>query len=123
MKNKEGIEDYIIYVPKHFEEAEKTSPKVAKFIADYKAFHKRDFPYDQAPLCSSSCYDHVHMLVAAMQKAGSVDDVGKVRAALLSSTYSGIWTIKFDPKGEQIFDFDIAHMKKGGTIQINRVEP
>jgi branched-chain amino acid transport system substrate-binding protein len=63
------------------------------------------------------------MLVAAMQKAGSVDDVGKVRAALLSSTYSGIWTIKFDPKGEQIFDFDIAHMKKGGTIQINRVEP
>lgn len=123
MKNKDGIEDYIIYVPKHFEEAEKTSPKVAKFIADYKAFHKRDFPYDQAPLCSSSCYDHVHMLVAAMQKAGSVDDVGKVRAALLSITYSGIWTIKFDPKGEQIFDFDIAHMKKGGTIKINRVEP
>jgi branched-chain amino acid transport system substrate-binding protein len=123
MKNKDGIEDYIIYVPKHFEEAEKTSPKVAKFIADYKAFHKRDFPYDQAPLCSSSCYDHVHMLVAAMQKAGSVDDVGKVRAALISNTYSGIWTIKFDPKGEQIFDFDIAHLKKGGTMQINRIEP
>ena len=28
MKNKDGIEDYIVYVPKYFEEAEKTSPKV-----------------------------------------------------------------------------------------------
>ena len=97
MKNKDGIEDYIVYVPKHFEEAEKTSPKVKKFVEAYKAFYKRDFPYDQAPLCSSSCYDHVYMLVAAMQKAGTVEDVGKIRAALLSFTYSGMWTIKFDP--------------------------
>jgi branched-chain amino acid transport system substrate-binding protein len=63
------------------------------------------------------------MLVAAMQKAGTVEDVGKIRAALLSSTYSGIWTIKYDQNGEQIFDFDIAHMKKGGEIKITRVEP
>jgi branched-chain amino acid transport system substrate-binding protein len=123
MKNKDGIEDYIVYVPKHFEEAEKTSPRVKKFVEDYKAFYKRDFPYDQAPLCSSSCYDHVHMIVAAMQKAGTVEDVGKIRAALLSFTHSGVWTIKFDQRGEQIFDFDIAHLKKGGAIQITRVEP
>ena len=69
----DGIEDYIVYVPKYFEEAEKASPKVKQFIEAYKAFHKREFPYDQAPLCSSSCYDHVYMLVAAMQKAGTVD--------------------------------------------------
>ena len=80
MKNKDGIEDYIVYVPKYFEEAEKTEPKVKKFIDAYKAFYKRDFPYDQAPLCSSSCYDHVYMLVAAMQKAGTVEDVGKIRS-------------------------------------------
>jgi branched-chain amino acid transport system substrate-binding protein len=122
-KNKDGIEDYIVYVPKYFEEAEKTSPKVKQFVDAYKAFYKRDFPYDQAPLCSSSCYDHIYMLVAAMQKAGTVDDVVKVREALLSSTYSGLWTIKFDPSGEQIFDFDIAHMRKGGEIQITRVAP
>ena len=77
MKNKDGIEDYIVYVPKYFEEAEKTSPKVKQFVEAYKAFYKRDFPYDQAPLCSSSCYDHVYMLVAAMQKAGTVEDVGQ----------------------------------------------
>jgi len=123
MKSKDGIEDYIVYVPKYFEEAEKTSPRVKQFVEAYKAFYKRDFPYDQAPLCSSSCYDHVYMLVAAMQKAGTVDDVAKVRAALLSSTHSGMWTIKYDPRGEQIFDFDIAHLKKGGVIQITRVEP
>jgi branched-chain amino acid transport system substrate-binding protein len=123
MKSKDGIEDYIVYVPKYFEEAEKTSPKVKQFVEAYKAFYKRDFPYDQAPLCSSSCYDHVYMLVAAMQKAGTVDDVAKVRAALLSSTHSGMWTIKYDTRGEQVFDFDIAHLKKGGVIQITRVEP
>ena len=47
----------------------------------------------------------------------------KVRAALLSITYSGMWTIKFDPKGEQIFDFDIAHMKKGGAIRSIALSP
>ena len=123
MKNKDGIEDYIVYVPKYFEEAEKTEPKIKQFIDTYKAFYKRDFPYDQAPLCSSSCYDHVYMLVAAMQKAGTVDDVGKIRAALLSSTYNGLWTIKFDQRGEQIFNFDIVHLRKGGGIEITHVQP
>jgi len=123
MKNKDGIEDYIVYVPKYFEDAEKASPKIKQFIETYKAFYKREFPYDQAPLCSSSCYDHVHMLVAAMQKSGTVEDVGKIRAALLSSTYNGLWTIKFDEHGEQIFNFDIVHLKKGGAIQITRIEP
>jgi branched-chain amino acid transport system substrate-binding protein len=123
MKNKDGIEDYIVYVPKYFEEAEKTSPKVKHFVEAYRAFYKREFPYDQAPLCSSSCYDHVYMLVEAMQKAGTVEDVGKIRAALLSLTYSGMWTIKLDQHGEQIFNFDIVHLKKGGGIEITRIEP
>jgi branched-chain amino acid transport system substrate-binding protein len=123
LKNKDGVEDYIVYVPKYFEDAEKASPKVKQFVDAYKSFYKRDFPYDQAPLCSSSCYDHVYMLVEAMQKAGTVDDVTKVRQALLSSTYTGLWTIKFAPNAEQIFDFDIVHMKKGGSIQVSHVVP
>src|SRR5436305_1965397 len=57
LTNKDALDEYVVYVPKYFEEAEKKDPKVQKFIASYKAFYKRDFPYDQAPLCSSSCYD------------------------------------------------------------------
>ena len=49
------------------------------------------------------------MLVEAMKKAGTVEDVAKIRAALLSMTYQGLWNIKFDATGEQVFDFDIAH--------------
>ncbi len=123
LKNKDLIEDYIAYLPKYFEEAEKTDPKVKAFVAAYKAFYKRDFPYDQAPLCSSSCYDHVYMLVEAMKKAGTVDDVAKVKAALMSINYSGLWNIRYDKTGEAVFGFDVLHMKKGGAITATQVQP
>jgi branched-chain amino acid transport system substrate-binding protein len=123
LKNKDLIDDYIAYLPKYFEEAEKTEPKTKAFVADYKAFYKRDFPYDQAPLCSSSCYDHVYMLVEAMKKAGTVDDVTKVKAALMSINYSGVWNIRYDKTGEAVFGFDMAHMKKGGAISLTHIEP
>ena len=123
LKYKDEIEDYIVYVPKDFEEAEKTQPKVKHFIDAYKAYYKRDFPYDQAPLCSSSCYDHVYMLVKAMQEAGTVDDVEKIRKTLLSMKYDGMWKISFDQHNEQVFDFDIVHLKKGGVKEITHVEP
>ena len=123
LKYKDEIEDYIVYVPKDFAEAEKNDPKVRRFIEAYKTFYKRDFPYDQAPLCSSSCYDHVYMLVKAMQSAGSVDDIEKIRKALLSMTYEGMWKISFDDHSEQVFDFDIVHLKKGGAKEVIRVEP
>jgi branched-chain amino acid transport system substrate-binding protein len=122
LKNKDEIDDYFVYVPKYFEQAEKTDPKVAKFIADYKAFYKRDFPYDQAPLCSSSCYDHLFMLIEAMKKAGSVDDVAKIRKELLSMTYDGLWKVRFDEKGEEIFNFDVVRMKRGGQISVTSVD-
>lgn len=124
LKNKDLIDDYIAYLPKYFEDAEKKEPKVRQFVQDYKAFYKtNEFPYDQAPLCSSSCYDHVYMLVQAMQKAGSVDDVAKVKQALLSMSYRGLWNIRFDSTGEAVFDFDVLHMKKGGAITATRVNP
>ena len=110
LKNKDEIDDYFVYVPKYFEQAEKTDPKVAKFVADYKAFYKRDFPYDQGPMCSSSCYDHVFMLVEAMKKAGSVDDVAKIRKELLAMSYDGLWKIKYDEHGEEIINFDVVRL-------------
>jgi branched-chain amino acid transport system substrate-binding protein len=122
-KNKDLLDDYIVYQPKYFEEAEKTEPKVKAFVAAYKAYYKREFPYDQAPLCSSSCYDHVYMLVEAMKRAGTVDDVAKVKQALMSFTYHGVWNIRYDKTGEEVFDFDIAHMKKGGAVTVTHVEP
>ena len=123
LKNKDYIDDYIAYIPKYFEEAEKTEPKVAKFVAAYKAFYKKDFPYDQAPLCSSSCYDHVYMLVDAMKRAGTVDDVAKVKAALEGFTYDGLWKIRYDKTGEEIFNFDIVDVQKGGKISVTHEQP
>jgi branched-chain amino acid transport system substrate-binding protein len=123
LKNKDAIADYIAYVPKYFEEAEKTEPKTKAFIESYKKIHKRDFPYDQAPLCSSSCYDHVYMLVEAMQKAGTVSDVAKIRKALSELTYDGLWKIKYDKTGEAVFGFDVVHVRKGGTIDVVKFDP
>jgi len=123
LKNKDGIDEYMVYVPKYFEEAEKTEPKVAKFIKAYKDFYKRDFPYDQAPLCSSSCYDHVYMLVEAMKKADTVDDPAAVKKALMSMTYDGMWKIRFDEKGEAVFNFDVVRLKKGGALEVQHIHP
>ncbi|GAC1333970.1 MAG: ABC transporter substrate-binding protein [Beijerinckiaceae bacterium] len=123
LKNKDEIEDYIAYVPKYFEQAEKTEPAVRKFIENYKAFYKRDFPYDQAPMCSSSCYDHVYMLVEAMKKAGTVDDVMKVKQTLMDMRHSGLWNIKFDSTGEQVFSFNIVRITKGGKIDVQSFDP
>lgn len=123
LKNKDAIADYIAYVPKYFEEAEKTEPKTKAFVESYKKIHKRDFPYDQAPLCSSSCYDHVYMLVEAMQKAGTVSDVAKIRKALAEMTYDGLWKIKYDQTGEVVFGFDVVHVRKGGAIEVVKFDP
>lgn len=123
LKNKDAIDDYIAYLPKYFEEAQKTDPKVQKFIEAYKKAYNRDFPYDQAPLCSSSCYDHVYMLVEAMKRAGTVDDVAKVKKELMSFTYPGLWNIRYDSTGEAVFGFDVVHMKKGGAITSTHIEP
>jgi branched-chain amino acid transport system substrate-binding protein len=124
LKNKDYIDEYIAYVPKYFEQAQNTEPKVRQFIADYKKFYKvTEFPYDQAPLCSSSCYDHVYMLVDAMKRAGTVDDVAKVKKELESFTYHGVWNMSFDQTGEAVFDFDIVDVKHGGVITATHVSP
>jgi branched-chain amino acid transport system substrate-binding protein len=62
------------------------------------------------------------MLIEAMKKAGSVDDVAKIRKELLSMTYDGLWKIRFDEKGEEIFNFDVVRMKRGGQISVTSVD-
>ena len=123
LKNKDMIDSYVAWVPKYFQEAEKTDPKIAKFVSSYKAFYKTDFPYDQAPQCATSCYDHVYMLVDAMKRAGTVDDVPKVKQALMSTTYRGLWNIRYDATGEAIIDFDVVELQKGGKVIVTHIEP
>jgi branched-chain amino acid transport system substrate-binding protein len=62
------------------------------------------------------------MLIEAMKKAGSVDDVTKIRKELLSMTYDGLWKIRFDERGEEIFNFDIVRMKRSGQISVTSVD-
>ena len=63
------------------------------------------------------------MLVEAMKKAGTVDDVAKVKQALLSFTYPGMWTIRYDETGEEVFNFDVVDIKKGGKIEVTHISP
>jgi branched-chain amino acid transport system substrate-binding protein len=123
MKNAAMIDSYIAWVPKYFEQAEKSNPKVAKFVESYKAEYKTAFPYDQAPQCATSCYDHVYMLVEAMKKAGTVTDVPKVKAALLSMRYQGLWNIRYDATGEAILDFDVVEIQRGGKLTVTHFDP
>ena len=37
--------------------------------------------------------------------------------------YSGVWNIKFDATGEQVFSFNIARIKKGGEIEVQSIDP
>ncbi|MES2399491.1 MAG: ABC transporter substrate-binding protein [Pseudomonadota bacterium] len=121
MRYKDQVDDVVAYAHKYFEEAEKTEPKVQRFVAAYKAHYKRDFPYDQAPLCSSSCYDHVYMLVEAMKLAQTVSDLPRIRKALLGMTYRGLWTIKYDANGEAIFEGDIVRLRRGGAVTVTKI--
>jgi branched-chain amino acid transport system substrate-binding protein len=63
------------------------------------------------------------MLVQAMQKAGSVSDIAKIREELLNMTYDGLWRIRYDKTGEAVFDFDVIHVKKGGVIETVKYDP
>jgi branched-chain amino acid transport system substrate-binding protein len=58
-----------------------------------------------------------------MKKAGTVDDIAKVKQALLSFTYPGVWNIRYDRTGEEVFDFDIIDVQKGGAIKVSHQTP
>jgi branched-chain amino acid transport system substrate-binding protein len=63
------------------------------------------------------------MLVEAMKRAGTVDDIAMVKKELMSMTYNGLWNIHYDAAGEAVFDFDVVHMRKGGAIAVTRIQP
>ena len=37
-------------------------------------------------------------------------------------TYDGLWKISYDDKGEEIINFDVVHMTRGGKISVTKVE-
>ena len=63
------------------------------------------------------------MLVEAMKRAGTVDDVAKVKQTLQSFTYEGVWNIRFDKTGEEVINFDIVDVQKGGKITVSHQQP
>jgi len=63
------------------------------------------------------------MLVEAMKRAGTVDDIAKVKKALQSFTYDGLWKIRYDATGEEVFNFDIVDVQKGGKITVTHEQP
>jgi len=44
-----------------------------------------------------------------------------VKKALMSMTYDGMWKIRFDDKGEAIFNFDVVRLKKGGALEVQHI--
>jgi branched-chain amino acid transport system substrate-binding protein len=47
----------------------------------------------------------------------------KVKQTLMDMRYSGIWNIKFDRTGEQVFSFNIVRITKGGNIDVQSFDP
>ena len=35
----------------------------------------------------------------------------------------GLWTIRFDDKGEEVFNFDVVRLKKGGALEVTHINP
>ena len=60
-------------------------------------------------------YDTVRMLVAAMQKAGTTTDVGKISQALRGLTFNGLVQYTIDDKGQMYSGYDVISIGKGGT--------
>ena len=54
---------------------------------------------------------------------GTVDDPAAVKKALMAMTYDGLWKIRFDEKGEAVFNFDVVRLKKGGALEVQHIHP
>ena len=45
-----------------------------------------------------------------------------IRKELLAMSYDGLWKIKYDEHGEEIINFDVVHMTRGGKIAVSSIE-
>ena len=95
------------------------SPLRAEKTASMKVDNKLNLWYDHGSAQGGTIID----LILAMQKAGTVSDVAKIRKALSDMTYDGLWKIKYDNTGEAVFGFDVVHVRKGGTIEVVKFDP
>ena len=83
--------------------AQYTSEKARAFFEDiYRPFLGGDFGPRPGAFTALTTYDPVYMLVAAMQRAGTVDDTTKIAEAMERIHYSGV--------GEDDLFFDERHV-------------
>jgi branched-chain amino acid transport system substrate-binding protein len=92
-------------------------PQVKKFIAAYKAYTGRE----PDSFYSATAYDAVRALVAAIEKAGSLDRTA-IRDALrtieLKDSLLPGQLVKFPPNGQVHTPFVIVQNKQGGKVDI-----
>ncbi len=92
-------------------------PQVKKFIAAYKVYTGRE-PDSYYP---ASAYEAVRALVAAIEKAGSLDRTA-IRDALRTIELKGSLLpgqlVKFPPNGQVHTPFVIVQNKQGGKVDI-----
>lgn len=90
-----------------------SGPKVKEYADLYQ--HK----FGKAPPANSYpgpvAYDTIRMLVAAMQKADTTDDVDKISAALHGLHFDGLVQYEMDAKGQVISGYDVIALEKGGA--------
>ena len=91
-----------------------TSPKLEAFAAEFKkATGHPPLPYE------TTSYDTLHMVLAAMQKAGTIDTTA-VRDTLRTFEYPGILqTYKFDGSGQSQVVININEVKAGDVVMIS----
>jgi len=95
-------------------------PTVASFRDDFKAKYG-EFP-DANGFWALSYYDPILMLTQALQDAGSVDDVDKIRAALLKvTTWDGqVLAGPFDPETQQrVYDTQVGIAQQGDVTYVD----
>lgn len=89
------------------DESERDNPGVQEYIADYATVIGGTPDYSLLNRAVAA-YEPMYALAAAMQKAGSVDDVPAIAEALKGMAYDGkIWKIAFDENGQMSNDYYI----------------
>ena len=97
---------------------EADTPEVKAFIAAYKA------KFNETPdALAALAYDAANLLIAAMQKAGSTENV-KLRDALAGISFTGVsGTIKFDANRNPIKSAVVIEIKDSKQVYKTTVKP
>lgn len=107
-KSLDGMVQYSAFPPKA------DVPRIKNFSSRYEKKYK-----EEAHGFAAQSYDGLMIAVAAMQKAGTVNDRQKIRDALASIDYTGVMgQIKFDKNGQASPPVYITQWCANGTRRI-----